>query len=356
MKLIRVLVVDDSPFLRRNLPLILESENDIKVIGTAANGVEAVDMTKKLRPDVITLDVIMPVMDGIAALRQIMSEAPTPVVMLSSTTYEGARQTIEALSLGAVDFITKPSGAVSLDIAIIRQEIIEKVRTAASARLIAPRRPDRTGVQPSAGDVETPQDATPALKRKVRKELVAIAASTGGPAALQVVLRNLPSDLSVGIVIVQHILEGFTEALAERLNDVSPLQIKVSTDHELIRPGIGLIAPFGTHLEVKRIDGRLYAVVNRETDESLHRPSADVMFSSIAKVCGSTTCAVIMTGMGVDGARGITEIRNQGGITIAQDEATSIIFGMPGVAIRNGGIDIVAPLDRIAGEIARHCE
>jgi two-component system, chemotaxis family, protein-glutamate methylesterase/glutaminase len=351
MKVIRVLVVDDSRFLRRNLPLILESVNDIKVIGTAANGVEAVEMARRLRPDVITLDVIMPVMDGIAALRQIMSETPVSVVMLSSSTYEGARQTIEALSLGAVDFIAKPSGSVSLDIATIRHEIIEKVRTAAIAHRTAQRGPGMAVAKPSAGGVVTTQETAAALKMNVKKELLAIAASTGGPAALQVVLRNLPSDLSVGIVIVQHMSEGFTEAFAERLNEVSPLEIKVSNGYELIRPGVGLIAPFGMHLEVKRIDGRLYAVVNRGTDFSLHKPSADVMFSSAAKVCGSTTCAVIMTGMGDDGARGITEISNQGGITIAQDEATSVIFGMPGVAIKNGGIDIVAPLECIAGVI-----
>ena len=354
MNEIRVLVVDDSPFLRRNLPLILESANDITVIGTAANGAEAVEMAKRLRPDVITLDVVMPVMDGITALRQIMLETPTRVVMLSSMTYEGARQTIGTLSLGAVDFITKPSGAVSLDIANIRQTIIDKVRSAATARLTSIiRRPLPVTPESLADDGQLQQEMPPPAKRTVRKELVAIAASTGGPAALQELLRNLPSELSAGLVIVQHISEGFTEALAERLNSISPLRIKVCGDHEEIRPGSGFIAPFGMHLEVKRMDGRLYTVLNGGPANSLHRPSADVLFSSVAKVCGSTACAVIMTGMGADGALGIKEIRDQGGVTIAQDEATSIIFGMPQMAINNGGIDIVAPLERIAGEIIR---
>lgn len=354
MKEIRVLVVDDSPFLRRNLPLILESANDITVIGTAANGVEAVEMAKRLRPDVITLDVLMPVMDGITALRQIMLEIPTRVVMLSSMTYEGARQTIEALSIGAVDFITKPSGSVSLDIANIRQAIIEKVRSAATARLTSIiRRPLPVTPESLTKDRCLQQEIPTSAKKNVRKELVAIAASTGGPAALQEVLKNLPSDLSAGLVIVQHISEGFTEALAERLSSISPLKIKVSGDHEEIRPGCGFIAPYGMHLEVKRMDGRLYTVLGREPVVSLHRPSADILFSSVAKVCGSSACAVIMTGMGADGALGIKEIREQGGVTIAQDEATSIIFGMPQMAIKNGGIDVVAPLERIAGEIVR---
>ena len=354
MKNIRVLVVDDSPFLRRNLPLILESANDITVIGTAANGAEAVEMTKRLRPDVITLDVVMPVMDGIAALRQIMLETPTRVVMLSSMTYEGARQTIEALSLGAVDFITKPSGAVSLNIANIRQTIIDKVRSAATARLTGNAgRPLKAASEPQTADEYHTQKTPTAVKRNVNKELVAIAASTGGPAALQEVLRNLPSDFSAGLVIVQHISEGFTEALAERLDGISPLKIKVSGDNEEIRPGCGLIAPYGTHLEVRRRNGRLYAVLSGEPADSLHRPSADILFSSVAKVCGASACAVIMTGMGSDGALGIKEIRDQGGVTIAQDEATSTIFGMPQVAIKNGGIGIVAPLERIAWEIVR---
>jgi two-component system chemotaxis response regulator CheB len=311
-------------------------------------------MVKRLRPDVITLDVVMPVMDGITALRQIMLETPTRVVMLSSMTYEGARQTIEALSVGAVDFISKPSGAVSLDIANIRQTIIDKVRSAATASLTSIiRKPLPVTPKSLTEDRCLQQEMPPSAKRNVRKELVAIAASTGGPAALQEVLRNLPAELSAGLVIVQHISEGFTEALAERLNSISPLRIKVSGDHEEIRPGSGFIAPFGMHLEVKRMDGRLYTVLNGGPANSLHRPSADVLFSSVAKVCGSTACAVIMTGMGADGALGIKEIRDQGGVTIAQDEATSIIFGMPQMAINNGGIDIVAPLERIAGEIVR---
>jgi two-component system chemotaxis response regulator CheB len=352
MREIRVLVVDDSAFLRRNIPLLLESDSDIKVIGTAANGAEAVEMAARLKPDVITLDIIMPVMDGLTALRRIMKENPTPVVMLSSLTYEGARQTMEALSLGAVDFITKPSGTVSLDIAKIRSEIVETVKIAATAGAdITRQRPDKVAPGMPGAQKGAPQATTAAGKARHRKELVAIATSTGGPAALPVVLGNLPGDLPVGVVIVQHIAEGFTEALAERLDGLSPLHIKVSRDFEEVVPGTALLAPAGMHLTVKRVEGKLYAALSKEPSASLHRPSADVLFASVAKVCGVAACAVIMTGMGDDGARGIREIRDRGGVTIAQDEATSVIFGMPREAIKGGGIDLIVPLDRIAGEI-----
>lgn len=349
-KEIRVLVVDDSAFLRRNLPLILESDSDIRVAGTAANGAEAVEMAKSLKPDVITLDVVMPVMDGITALRRIMNESPTPVVMLSAATYEGARQTVEALSLGAVDFISKPSGSVSFDIAKIRNIIVEKVKVAASSRIgIAIKMP----AVPVRRGYDTQKKAAPSRKAHENRELVAIAASTGGPAALAVVLGNLPENLPTGLVIVQHIAEGFTMALAERLNDISPINIRVARDFEEIKPGCGLLAPAGMQFTVKRVQGKLYAAIGKEPSDLLYRPSADVLFTSVAQVCGASACAVIMTGMGDDGARGIRKIREFGGATIAQDEATSVIFGMPGEAIRGGGIDVIAPLDQIAAEIVK---
>jgi len=349
---IRVLVVDDSAFLRRNIPRILESDSGIKVVGTAANGVEAIEMTKRLKPDVITLDVIMPVMDGLTALRCIMNENPTPVVMLSAVTYEGARQTMEALSLGAVDFINKPSGPESLDIAMIRREIVEKVKMAANAHPgNAMARPNDVAPRPSDGQNGAPQSTAPVKKVHINKELVAIAASTGGPAALSALLGKLPRDLPAGLVIVQHIAAGFTEALAERLDSISPIHVTVSKDFEEIVPGKALLAPAGMHLTIKRVERKIYAALSSEPSDTLHRPSANVLFASVAKVCGAAACAVIMTGMGDDGALGIRAIRDRGGVTIAQDEATSVIFGMPKEAIKGGGIDIIAPLSRIAGEI-----
>jgi two-component system chemotaxis response regulator CheB len=350
MKEIRVLVVDDSVFLRRTIPLLLESDTGIEVVGTAANGVEAVEMTKKLKPDVITLDVIMPEMDGLTALKHIMNEVPTPVVMLSSITYQGAYQTVEALSLGAVDCIAKPSGQVSFDIDKIREEIIEKVKIASTSRV---------GIMQSKQNKESSIELkesshTVATKKKSfrRKELVVIATSTGGPAALAVVLSQLPKDVP-GLIIVQHIAEGFNEALAQRLNSISPLEIRVIKNYDEIVPGVGLLAPAGMQLTVKRVDGKLYTVLSKEPMNLLYRPSADVLFSSVAQVCGAAACAVIMTGMGDDGAKGIKKIKERGGTTIAQDEATSVIFGMPREAINIGGIDIIAPLNQIANEIIK---
>lgn len=360
MKEIRVLVVDDSAFSRHTLTTILEMDKEIKIIGTASNGQEAIEMTKKLLPDVITLDILMPVMDGLTALKHIMREVPTPVIMVSSlTTHEGAQQTMEALSLGAIDYVSKSSGPISLDIAKIKGNLIEKVKIASAAKIklaanvnVASEKFRKIISDLLRQKVIIP--GTPTVqKKKTTKELVAIAASTGGPAALQIVLGSLPATFPVGLVIVQHIAEGFSDALAERLNSISPLEIKVSADYELIRPGVGLLAPAGYHLTVKRIEGKIYSSISREPSNTLHRPSADVLFSSVAKTCGAHTCAVIMTGMGGDGAHGIKEIREKGGTTIAQDEYTSVIFGMPNEAIQQGGIDIVAPLENIPGEIIK---
>ncbi len=359
MKEIRVLVVDDSAFSRHTLTTILEMDKEIKVIGTASNGQEAIEITKKLRPDVITLDILMPVMDGLTALKHIMREVPTPVIMVSSVTYEGAQQTMEALSLGAIDFFTKPSGPISLVIAKIKGSLIEKVKIASATKikLAANVNVASEKFRKIISDLSREKILTPGIptvqKKKTTKELVAIAASTGGPAALQIVLGSLPATFPVGLVIVQHIAKGFSDALAERLNSISPLEIKVSADYELVRPGVGLLAPAGYHLTVKRIEGKIYSSISREPSNTLHRPSADVLFSSVAKTCGADTCAVILTGMGDDGAHGIKEIREKGGTTIAQDEYTSVIFGMPKEAIQQGGIDIVAPLENIPGEIIK---
>lgn len=346
---IRVLIVDDSSFLRRTLPSLLESDPDIKVIGTACDGQQGLDMAKRLRPDVITLDVLMPVMDGLTALKRIMSEVPTPVLMVSSLTTRGSRQTVEALSLGAVDYLPKPSGPSSLDIDRIKKEFIHKIKTVASAKI-----PSR--VKPHIGSGKIVSSYGPIVFDAPRSQnirLVAIAASTGGPAALQVLLSGIPENFPAGMVIIQHIAKGFTSALAERLNNTVPLEIRVCEDFERIRPGSVLLAPTGRHLRVKHIEGGFYATLTVDPADTLYRPSADILFSSIAKECGAQTCAVIMTGMGRDGAHGIKEIKAAGGITMAQDETSSVIFGMPGAAIKTGGVDRIVPLNYLAQEIRR---
>jgi len=356
MNSIRVLVVDDSAFLRRSLSRMLETEPRIKVIGTAANGQEAVEMAKSLRPDVITLDVLMPVMDGITALRHIVRDTNARVVMISSVTQEGADQTIEALSLGAFDFIAKPSGPTSLDIGKVRSELIHKIITAYEGKTRRPV-PGDVAAQKLKRIVSETSAVASAFPDRItisgewvrnKKELIAIAASTGGPAALQVVLAGLPRDLPAGLVMVQHMSDGFTKALAERLDSVSPLEIKVCATSEMIRPGIGLLAPTGSHLTVKRIHGKLHAILSSYPELTMHRPSADILFRSVAEACGPSGCAVILTGMGNDGAEGMKEIRARGGTTIAQDEATSVVFGMPKAAIEKEGIQIVAPLENIS--------
>lgn len=355
---IRVLVIDDSAFMRRNLPRILESDPEITVVGTAADGAEGLQKILELRPDVVTLDVMMPVMDGLTALKHIMREAPTPVVMLSSTTSDGARETIKALGLGAVDYVTKPSGPTSLDIEKVSLELLEKVRAAYIGRIKVAAEADvaREKFRAITEELQRGQPKPVTVPRsRARpgggKQLIAIAASTGGPAALQLVLPHLPSDLSAGLVIVQHISAGFTQALAERLNDLSQIRVKEAEDGELITPGIALISPAEIHLTVARREAGLVVRLIAEPANALHRPSADVLFDSIASGCAAETCAVILTGMGDDGALGLRAIREAGGYTIAQDEASSLIYGMPRRAVELNGVDVSLPLEQIAAEI-----
>jgi two-component system chemotaxis response regulator CheB len=341
--------------MRRSISHILETAPEIKVVGTASNGQEAVEMAKKLRPDVVTLDVIMPVMDGIAALKAIISETNARVIMVSSETYQGSRQTIEALSLGAIDYVAKTSGQVSLDISKVSAELISKVKTAYKSKtiLLDPVNSAGKKFRQIISDLSLNNQAAQREKQAdktgtgFKKELVAIASSTGGPAALQVVLAGLPADIPAGLVIVQHIAEGFSRALADKLDDVSALKVRLCRDTDEIKRGLVLLAPAGLHVTVRKMGDRTFAVLSPEPSNTLHRPSADVLFSSVASTYGQRSCGVILTGMGDDGARGMKEIRDRGGVTIAQNESTSVIFGMPKAAIDMGAIQIVAPINEI---------
>ena len=360
MKKIRVLVVDDSLFLRRNLPRILESDPEIQVVGTAADGAEGLRKVHELRPDVVTLDLMMPVMDGLTALKHIMRQVPTPVIVVSAAAREGAQQVLDALALGAGDFVTKPSGPVSLDMHTVRGELVRKVRFAyadkikIAARANVTRSRFQAVLEKLSGQESRPAPAPlPKTGLSGGKQLVAIAASTGGPMALQFILSHLPANLNAGMVVVQHIAPGFTRPLAARLDAVSPIAVREAEDGASISPGVAMISPADVHLTVARRGGSLVAGLEEEPAGVLHRPSANILFHSIAGSCAPETCAIVLSGMGDDGAMGLCAIHERGGYTLAQDEASSAVYGMPRRAVELGGVDVSLPLDLIAAEIVR---
>ena len=340
---IRVLIVDDSRMIRDVLTAILSEQPDIEVVGGAADAFQARDMIKDLDPDVITLDVEMPRMNGLEFLDRLMRARPTPVVMISSATERGSEVTFRALELGAVDFVTKPKLAEQTpdDYGDV---IAEKIRAAKSARLKAPRRTD----EPLAAEATMP----PVMKRPVPRgvktadRLIAVGASTGGTEAIREFLVGMPAD-SPGILIVQHMPENFTRMFAERLNGLCKINVKEAEHNDPILPGHAYIAPGGKHLWVKRDGGQMLAKLSTEPPMNLHRPSVDFLFMSCAKFVGADAIGVIMTGMGRDGAKGMLEMKAAGSWNIAQDEASSVIFGMPREAIEAGAVHEVAPLARL---------
>lgn len=349
--LIKVLVTDDSAFMRKVITDILNRDPGIQVVDTARNGQEALDKIKKYAPDVVTLDVEMPVMDGITALQRIMRENPLPVLMLSTLTQEGAELTLKALHEGAVDFVAKPSGNISLDIEKVATDIILKVKIAAQSK---PRR-----------FMATPSITPPAITTKKRvpgdqtlERIVMIGTSTGGPKALHDVIPRLPGDLNAAVVLVQHMPPGFTKSLAERLDQMSSLRVKEAEHGEEVVPGTVYIAPGDNHLlfQSRQEAGRkrLYVELSKNNQVNGHRPAVDPMLLSIGDVFWSNQMvAVIMTGMGSDGAQGLAFIKDRGGKTIAEDQSSCVVFGMPKAAIATGKVDRIVPLSGIAQEIMR---
>ncbi len=338
MSPIRVLIVDDSRMIREVLTSILREHQDILVVGAAADAYQARDMIRDLKPDVITLDVEMPRMSGLEFLDRLMRARPTPVVMISSFTERGSEVTFRALELGAVEFVTKPR---------LNEEtpddygrlIADKIRAASKARL----RPPRRAASPTAVAV----DKRP-VPRGVRTSdrLVAVGASTGGTEAIREFLVGMPVDCP-GIAIVQHMPENFTRMFAERLDGLCQIAVKEAEHNDPVLPGHAYIAPGGKHLWVKRDEGQLLLKLSTEAPMNLHRPSVDFLFLSVARYMGSDATGVIMTGMGRDGAQGMLQMRQAGAWTIAQDEATSVIFGMPKEAIDIGAVHEIAPLERL---------
>ena len=336
-KRIRVLVVDDSAVMRRLVASTLEKDSEIEVVATAIDGDFALSKIEQLKPDVITLDVDMPRMDGMLALRHIVSRYGVPVIMLSSLTSKGAECTMRALSLGAVDFICKPKSLLQVD--SMAEELILKVKGAARNKIVAP------GASRLAG------------RRKGRvafhnsAKVVAIGASSGGPHALRFLLSRIPVDLDSGIVIVQHMPESFTEMLARWLDEICSLEVKEACDGDAIGSGRVLIAPSGVHMTVKRTSLGGKVVLERSSVVNGHMPSVDVLFNSVAKEYGAYCYGVLMTGMGSDGAQGLGEVKQAGGYTIAQDGESCSVFGMPRVAIEKGYVCKVVKLSDLADHL-----
>jgi two-component system chemotaxis response regulator CheB len=335
---IRVLVVDDSAFARQAVSRMLEAAPDIEVVGVAGDGIEGLDKVKQLAPDVVTLDVNMPRLGGLAALERMMSECPSRVLLLSSVTQEGAEVTLRGLELGALDFIDKSTVPGSMNLLQLAPELQAKVRALAGAPLPA------AAAAPPASVVAK---ASPAG----RVEVVAIGASTGGPSALQAIVPRLPEGLGAALLVVQHMPPGFTRSLADRLDARSSLDVHEAADGEAIVPGVVLIAPAGLHMKARRRGSRLRVVLDEEPADALHRPSADVLMTSVAKAYGPRVLGIILTGMGNDGVLGLRAIRGAGGRSLAQSEDTCVIYGMPKAAVEAGVVERSVPLHLLADEI-----
>lgn len=338
---IRILIVDDSAFIRRALMKLIEAGRGMRVVGTAANGAEALEAIKNLRPDVVTLDIEMPEMDGITALEKIMRRCPVPVVMLSSQTNSGAELTMRCLEMGAVDFIAKPVGDENLD--SIRYIIWQKLRSAAGAHLAQ---------SPFHSMHVTSRLRSVTLPAKAQR-VVAIGSSTGGPRVLLDILQALPASLSAGVLIVQHMPPHFTEAMARRFNDNCAITVFEAREGDLVTAGQAMVAPGGIHLgltpqkEARLIESPpIWGV----------RPAVDIMMADVATCFGSAALGVILTGMGRDGAQGLLQIRQAGGATLAQDEASCTVYGMPRAAVENGAAERVLPPTEIAAAIIEWCE
>lgn len=356
---IRVLIVDDSALIRQMLTQMLSSDPDIEVVGTASDPYIARRKIKTLSPDVITLDVEMPKMDGVTFLSNLMRLRPMPVVMVSSLTEKGADVTLRALELGAVDYVSKPKIDIAHTLEDYTDEIVAKIKVAAGARVQTPNERPATGVAAilrkpdpklSADAVLVKKD--PPKRLRTTDRVIAIGASTGGTEAIRALLTALPAD-TPGMVISQHILEPFSAPFAERMNSMSAMRVCEARDGQQIIQGHVYIAPGNRHLLVVQDGARYLCRLNDGPPVNRHRPSVDVMFRSVAQNVGPNAIGIILTGMGDDGAVGLKEIRDAGAHTIAQDEKTSVVWGMPGAAVGRGAVSEVLSLDKIAEALLR---
>jgi two-component system chemotaxis response regulator CheB len=353
-KKIRVLIVDDSATVRQALKKILESDPLIEVMALASDPFVAVEQIRKEVPDVITLDVEMPRMDGLTFLEKIMSQHPIPVVICSSLTTKGSDVALAALERGAVDIITKPKMGTKEFLEESRLRICDIVRSAALAQRVRHKPAVRMAVAPKLTADAVLEKPTSHAMIQTTEKVVAVGASTGGTEALREFLEAMPLDCP-GIVIVQHMPESFTARFAERLNTICGITVKEAADNDSVLRGQALIAPGNKHLLLRRSGARYYVEVKEGPLVSRHRPSVDVLFRSAARYGGRNVVGVIMTGMGDDGAKGMLEMKQAGAFNIAQDESSCVVFGMPAEAIKLGSVDRILPLENIAGEVVRFC-
>ena len=346
MKTIKVLIIDDSALVRKLLKEILSSDPLIQVVGTAPDPIIALRKIKSFSPDVITLDIEMPRMDGLTFLAKLMKFHPMPVLMFSSLTQKGAEATMKALSLGAIDFIAKPTVKLSEGIDDLRSELTTKVKAASYAKLKKAIAPPMLEVPPKHG-MDTIIKAHKILPAREGEKILVIGASTGGTVAIEQILNMLPSD-APPTLIVQHMPPVFTNSFAKRVNTLSPMNVVEAQDNDLLKRGTALIAPGDKHMILNKGVKGYYVKIKDGPPVNRHKPSVDVLFRSASNTLGSNALGIILTGMGDDGARGLKEMKNAGAYTIAQDEDSCVVFGMPKVAIELGAVEKILPLGAIA--------
>ena len=340
---IRVLVVDDSALMRKLISNLLAKDPELEVIATAIDGCFALTKVEQLKPDVVTLDVDMPRMDGLTALAEMVSKHGTPVVMLSSLTTRGAALTMQALEKGAVDFVCKPSGTARLP--EMAEELVSKIKAAARTNVLALSRPE-------APEAPVRKKSSIARQGRGMGRIIAIGASSGGPHALRHLLPRIPGDIDAGIVIVQHMPESFTAMLAHWLNEICELEVKEAEPGDLALPGKVLIAPGSLHMKVRRTPAGCEVLLQGGALVNGHKPSVDVLFRSVAEEYGALATGIIMTGMGSDGAQGLGDIRSAGGNTLAQDKESCAVYGMPRVAVERGYANKIVPLTEMASYLS----
>lgn len=353
MSKVKVLIIDDSALIRKVLTELLSSDPNIEVVGAAADPYIARDKIKQLNPDVITLDVEMPRMDGLTFLGNLMRLRPMPVIMISTLTEEGADVTLQSLEMGAVDFVAKPKIDVSNTLSRYKDDIIEKVKIAAKVPVEALAKKYQSMSESKARSKATASQSSSKKFINTTDKIIAIGSSTGGTEAVKDVLLELPSDIP-GIVIAQHIPGAFSGSFANRLNEMTQLQVSEARDGDVIRPGVVYIAPGDRHLEVKKSGAKYICIVTDGPEVNRHKPSVEVLMNSVAKHVGPNAMGIMLTGMGADGAKGMLRMKEQGAYNIAQDEKSSVVWGMPGSAVKLGAVDKEVTLSKIPQEIINY--